>query len=100
MNLSTCLSDLNHPDEGARRRAVHQLGRCCRGVEPLAALTRALGDPEWQVRAEAALALSKQQPDGPSLAALVTRTVLDPVAYVREASETALQRLIAAERRA
>jgi hypothetical protein len=98
-DLSRCLADLSHPDDVARRRAVHDLGRFFKGVAVLAPLTRALQeDPGWLVRAEAALALSRQQPWGPALGALVKRAALDPVSYVREAAELALQRLAASER--
>ncbi len=79
---------LGHRSIDVRARAARILGRLG-APEAVRALRRALDDPDWPVRAQAAAALLELPADGPTLDALATH-LSDPAFWVRANAAQAL----------
>jgi len=88
--LERRLAELRARDE--RRRAVRDLG--FQGPAAVPALRRALEDPDWAVRAEAAYALGYLGPAAWSAVARLQELREDEDAHVRKAAAFALERIL------
>jgi len=80
----------SNPDDHGRRLAAHALGRLGPHAGPF--LEDALEDPDWRVRAEAAIALDRIH-SFEARHALARVAVVDEIAYVREAARHAIGHL-------